>query len=182
MTFARCSPIALALCIAIASSAPAHASLLWNWSYSGSGISANGTLTTADTADAQGFYQIIGISGSRNGQTITGLQPTGTPIPGNEPFAVDNLISVSGPQLTGNGFGYSLADGTFANPFFADFLSPASQLEFFSAPPFTPGIGPEDSELPVRFTATIPEPATAFLVLTGIVGLVAVSRSRMAHA
>jgi len=89
---------------------------------------------------------------------ITDLQPAGTAIPGNEPFAVDNLLSAAGagPQLTGNGFGYALADGTYANPFFADFRTPETYLEFFSAPPFGTGndpIGPEDSELPVEFTA-----------------------------
>ena len=176
LILARCAAIALGLCLALA--APAQASLLWSWSYSGTGISAGGTLTTADTADSQWLFQIVGITGTRNGQTITGLQPTGTAIPGNEPFAVDNLLSASGPQLTGNGFGYAIADGTFANPFFADFLSPASYLEFFSAPPFTSGIGPEDSELPVHFTAAVPEPASAGLVVTALVGLVALRRCR----
>ncbi|WP_341528439.1 hypothetical protein WKK05_03565 [Nostoc sp. UHCC 0302] len=68
--------------------------LSWDWNYSGTGIAASGTLTTNDTADDFGFYQILGISGIRNGETITGLQPAGTPIPGNEPFNVDNLISL----------------------------------------------------------------------------------------
>src|SRR3954449_9652951 len=70
----------------------ADASLLWNWSYSGPGISAQGVFTTVDTPDSLGFYLITGITGVRNGDAITGLQPVGTPIPGNEPFAVDNLV------------------------------------------------------------------------------------------
>lgn len=67
--------------------------LSWKWDYSGTNITASGTFTTNDTPNDLGFYQISGITGTRNGQTITGLQATGTPIPGNEPFNVDNLIS-----------------------------------------------------------------------------------------
>jgi hypothetical protein len=147
--------------IELAAAPPESSTLLWTWSYDAPGIAAEGTLTTTGTADADGFYLVTGITGTRNGESIIGLQPVGTAIPGNEPFAVDNLIAAEGPQLTGNGFGYALADGTYANPFFADFLSPPSYLEFFSAPPFGNGIGPEDSEGPVDFTAEPPgsEPA-----------------------
>jgi hypothetical protein len=105
---------------------PDHTGLLWTWSYATSDIAAHGTLITTEQANADGFYQITTIAGERNGTAIIGLQPAGTAIPGNEPFAVDNLISVDGPHLTGNGFGFALEDGTFANPFFADFLTPTT--------------------------------------------------------
>ena len=163
----------------LAAAGPAEASLLWTWSYSEPGISAGGTLTTDDAANADGFFPITGISGARNGVAITALQPTGTAIPGNEPFLVDNLIRAGGRQLTGNGFGFALADGTFSNAFFADFLTPPGYLEFFSAPPFASGvIGPEDSERPVAFTARISEPASSMLVLVGCLGLLAAKRLR----
>ena len=151
-------PIWLALMSVAAMTAPmdqAAGSLIWDWSYSGSGVVASGTFTTNDTPDGSGFYLITGITGTRNGETITGLQPVGTPIPGNEPYAVDNLIRLGTPQLTGDGFGYSTAGGNFSNPFFASFLSTPGYLEVFSAPPFTPGsenLGPEDSELPISFS------------------------------
>jgi hypothetical protein len=153
---------------------PANASIQWNWSYSGSGITANGTLTTVDAANSDGGYLITGIAGTRNAETITGLQATGTPIPGNEPFAVDNLIFAGpGPQLTSHGFGFSTSGGNYSNPFYADFLAVPGYLEFFSAPPFTPGTpGVEDSELPIRFSAVpvfTPEPASYAAVLGGLV-------------
>jgi hypothetical protein len=42
--------------------------------------------------------------------TITGLQQTGTAIPGNERYAVDNLVSAVEPRLTTHGFGFSLGE------------------------------------------------------------------------
>lgn len=133
----------------------AAASLQWSWRYEGAGISARGTLTTSDVANSSGYFQITGITGTRNGITITGLQPAGTAIPGNEPYAVDNLISSKGQQLTGNGFGFALADGTFSNPFFAHNHTPPAYLEFFSAPRSGHG---NHSELAVHFVARIMQP------------------------
>ena len=157
--------------------------LTWNWSYSGAGISAAGTFTTADTPDSSGFYLITGIAGVRNGVTILGLQPAGTPIPGNEPFAVDNLVRLESPHLTKNGFGYALAGGTFSNPFFATSLQPPTHLEFFSAAPLTPGVrGPEDSELPIQFSAApapLPHAASLALLLVGL-GVAAFATRRRA--
>jgi hypothetical protein len=154
-----------------ATTKPATA-LTWNWSVSGAGIAAGGTFTTVDTPDSSGFYLITGIAGVRNGAAILGLQPTGTPIPGNEPFAVDNLVRLDSPQLTVHGIGYAITGGTFSNPFFADFLQPPAYLEFFSAPPFTPGVaGPEDSELPIRFSATpapVSQTSTWVLLVAGL--------------
>lgn len=80
---------------------PAPASTLWNWTYSATGITASGTFTTADIPDAAGGYLITGITGMRKGSSITGLQPAGTAIPGNEPYDMDNLVFLQqGQQLT----------------------------------------------------------------------------------
>jgi hypothetical protein len=150
--------------------------LSWNWNYSGSGIAAKGTFTTNDTPDGFGFYQIVGINGIRNGETITGLQPAGIPIPGNEPFFGDNLISLSNQQLK-DGFGYSTANGNYSNPFFATFLPTPGYLEFFSALPIGTNyqdIGPGDTELFINFSATIatvPEPTSILsLFVLGTLG------------
>src|SRR4051794_9502114 len=167
-TRCRVLPRLIVLGIVIAGTTElADASLLWNWSYSGPGIGAHGAFTTVDTPDGLGFYLITGITGVRNGDTITGLQPVGTAIPGNEPFAVDNLVRTGTIQLTSHGFGYSTSGGNYSNPFFADFLSPPVYLEFYSTPPFSgPGsAGPDDSELEIQFSATpVPEPGTAVLM------------------
>lgn len=165
-----CSTVAL-LALSTVSVTTAAASTLWNWSYSGTGITAGGTFTTEDTPDADGGFLITAITGTRNGSSITQLQPAGTAIPGNEPFAVDNLVFVgSEPQLTVHGFGFATADGNFANPFFADFLPSPGYLEFFSTPPFTDGgQGAEDSELPIQFEATpVPEPTSSLLIVSAL--------------
>jgi len=145
--------------------------LIWNWSYSVDGVDASGTLTTNDIPDDLGFYQITEITGTRNNEIITGLQPTGTSIPGNEPFELDNLISLNPEQLTSDGFGYSTSGGNFVNVFFASFLQPPGYFEVFSAPPLVSGFenfGPEDSELPVSFSAApinVPEPISTLSLL-----------------
>ena len=132
---------------------PAEALLTWSWSYSGAGVSASGTFTTNDAPDEAGFYQIIGITGADNGAPITGLQPTGTAIRGNEPYAVDNLVSAGEPHLTTHGFGFSLANGNYANPFSKGSI----YYEYLSVPPYVNGAGPER---PVSFSATIvPQPS-----------------------
>ncbi len=81
-------------------------------------------MTSSSRLDASGHFLISGINGSRNGDPITALEPTGQAIPGNEGFPVDNLIGPDG-SLTKNGLGYETASGNFANPFFADFLNPS---------------------------------------------------------
>lgn len=145
------SGIALAITSALGFGIMQSASALsWDWNYydSGAGIDACGTFTTGDTPNSSGFYQITGITGIRNDEIITGLQPTGTAIPGNEPFTVDNLISssivkgVPQPQLTENGFGYSTSGGHYYNPFFT-LSSPAGYYEVsytnqqYNQPPIT---------------------------------------------
>ncbi len=165
----------------------AASALIWNWSYSGPGIEASGNLTTNDTPDDLGFYLITGITGTRNDETIIGLEPTGTSVPGNEPFVLDNIISLNpDEQLTSSGFGYSTSEGNFVNMFFADFLQPPGYFEIFSAAPFIPGFenfGPEDSELPVSFSAapiTVPEPTSTLSFLAiGTLGAVSTVKRKL---
>ena len=147
--------------------------LTWHWSflrgagrYGSEAVRAFGELTTAGMPDANGFYTILSISGERNTVAITFLVPTGTATPGNcedatTCYDVDNLLLLGGDgsaQLTGSGFGVGLADGSYANYFFADFWTPPAYAEFYSVPPFgylsdRPPV-PPDSELPGVFIAT----------------------------
>ena len=128
---------------------PAEA-LEWKWSYQGEGVIASGAFTTKDTSNADGFYEITGITGEANGVVIKGLQPPGTSIPGNDGYPVDDLVRVEGPQLSLHGFGYALADGTYANPFYGAHFAKPDYYAFFSDP-----ANRRTSEPAMRFTATI---------------------------
>jgi hypothetical protein len=128
---------------------PAEA-LEWRWSYQGQGVTASGAFTTTDTPNADGFYEITGINGEANGVAITGLQPAGTSIPGNDGYPVDGFVRTEAPQLSLHGFGFALADGTYANPFYGDHFVPPGVYAFFSDPK-----NGKTSEPLVKFTATI---------------------------
>jgi hypothetical protein len=127
---------------------PADA-LEWRWSYQGEGVAASGSFTTKDAPNADGFYEITGIKGEANGVAITGLQPAGTSIPGNDGYPVDNLVRTEAPQVSLHGFGYALADGTYANPFYGDHFVPPGVYAFFSDP-----ANRKTSEPLVKFKAT----------------------------
>ena len=145
MEFARSFAIALALL-----SGSAEASVQWRWSYQGQGVSASGTFTTRDEPNADGFYEIIGISGDVDGAAIAGLSQAGTAIPGNEGYPVDNLVRMDRPQLTIHGFGFKIANGTYANPFFGAHFAKPDYYAFHSDP-----ASGRTSEPSVSFTAAI---------------------------
>jgi len=136
------------LLIAATLALPAEASE-WRWSYQGQGVTASGAFTTNDTPNAVGFYQITAVKGEMNGVAITGLQPPGTSIPGNDGYPVDDLVRAAAPQLSLQGFGYALADGTYANPFCGAHFVPPSVYAFFSDPAHG-----KTSEPAVTFKAT----------------------------
>jgi hypothetical protein len=142
--------LALSLLIGAMLVAQSAEALEWRWSYQGEGVAASGAFTTKDTPNADGFFEITGIKGEANGVAITALQPPGTSIPGNDGYPVDDLVRVEGPQLTLHGFGYALADGTYANPFYGAHFAKPDYYAFFSDP-----ANHKTSEPAVTFTATI---------------------------
>lgn len=168
--------ITLAVMLAL----PVQASPVWTWSFTGDALDASGTLSTAEVPNSAGYYLITALTGQRNGVAIIGLQPTGTAIPGNDGFPVDNLISGSDEQLTGNGFGFETADHAHSNPFFANFLAPVGYAEFYTFGT----AGSMFTELPVTFSARmvshVPEPSSLALLGNGLLALVWVLRRRRA--
>jgi len=142
--------LALSLVIGATLAAQSAQALEWRWSYQGGRVAASGTFTTKDTPNADGFYAITAITGDANGVAITGLQPPGTSIPGNDGYPVDNLVRAEAPQLTLRGFGYALANGTYANPFYGAHFAKPDTYAFFSDP-----ANHRTAEPPVSFTARI---------------------------
>lgn len=123
--------LAVAFCLAAWTSA-AEASIRWRWNCEGEGFSAHGGFTTGDAANAEGYYEITAITGEAGGVVITGLQPAGTAIPGNESYPVDNLVREAAPELSKDGFGFSLADGSYVNPFYGAHFSPPGFYAFIT--------------------------------------------------
>jgi hypothetical protein len=126
--------LALGLCAAIAAAGDAKASMRWRWTCEGPGFEAKGEFITGDTPGADGFYPITSVSGEANGVAITGLQPANTAIPGNAGWPVENLVRSRTPELSPGGFGFALADGSFANPFFGARFQPPGFLAVISDP------------------------------------------------
>ncbi len=145
--------IAFALSVGAALLAAGAQASTWKWSYQGEGVAASGTFTTSDARAGAGFYEITGIKGEANGVAIVGLQPPGTSIPGNDGYPVENLIRAAAPQLSNHGFGYKLADGTYANPFYGAHFAKPDYYAFFSDPS-----NRRTSEPTVAFTATVAPP------------------------
>ena len=58
------------------------------------------------------------------------------------------------PQLTGNGFQFSVEGGGYSNVFFADF-QPQGYLEFHSMPPYPESANAPNSETSVIFQASL---------------------------
>jgi len=139
--------------------------LKWKWRYetpknfAGAKIKARGTLITDTDPDADGYFNAMSIKGKRNGERITGLYPEGTSIPGNTPYAGDNLIAfektMTTPRLTKNGLQFSIEDGSYSNVFFADFLESPRYLEFHSVPPYPEGPFAPNSETSVSFQISL---------------------------
>jgi hypothetical protein len=140
--------VTLLAAVAAATGRSAEA-LEWRWSYQGEGVAGSGGFVTKDAPNADGFYEITAISGEVNGVAITGLQPPGTSIPGNDGYPVDNLVRTEAPRLSMHGFGFALVDGTFANPFFGAHFAKPDYYAFFSDPR-----NKRTSEPAVAFSAT----------------------------
>ena len=125
--------LALGFCMAASASA-AEASIQWRWTCEGEGFGAQGAFTTGDAPNAEGYYEITAITGEAGGVAITGLQPAGTAIPGNEGYPVDNLVREAAPELSKDGIGFSLADGRYVTPFYGAHFSPPGFYAFITHP------------------------------------------------
>jgi hypothetical protein len=113
--------------LAVAALCPvAKADLIFSFSYTGDGISASGDLTTSDitvlNVDGSSFsgYDILGITGQRNGVAITGLldNPSFPGATNNGTFLYDNILLTSPFGFDNDGLVYVTgSDGNDYNLF-----------------------------------------------------------------
>lgn len=100
---------ALALSLGFASGANAGV-LNWSFNYSGTGVTASGIITTSDTPNAflpAPAYDIVGISGLRNGIAITGIVPPSGVFASGFGFNYDNVLYSADPFFDVNGMLYT---------------------------------------------------------------------------
>lgn len=133
-------------------------------------IAVSGTYQTTDTADGNGFYTIIGLTGKRGGQSMALAQP-GIQF-GNS--MTDNRLKLGDPYFTEGGLGYSAGGVTYDLYSFYGILAECS------------GIcrnGTTLSNFTVkRAVAAVPEPGSWMLMMAGFGLLGLALRGRRAHA
>ena len=134
----------------------------FSFTYTGTDVSAAGVLLASDNGD--GSYEVMGISGTRNGDPILALIPAGG-------FQVnDNLLFYPGvPHLDFGGISYSIAAGDvnlyYGGGEYYEFSGEATpEIAFRVGPP----------------TAPLPEPAPGVLVGCGLAGCAVFAFSRRA--
>ena len=163
--------IFLGLFVATLSVYRANATPVYDWSITG-GDTGAGTLTIG-AVDGNGF-DIVGITGTVDSQTITGLQG-GNPGPqgqNNGPFIFDNLLypTALGSYLDNNGVLLSLQNGTQANIYGnGNFDYAFATYDFTSGTyPINTGSG-DDFEITPSPSTPVSEPASIAVALAGLV-------------
>jgi hypothetical protein len=143
----------------------------FNWTYTGSGVDASGTFTASPNAD--GTFQITGISGERNGELITGLSTFG--------FA-DNMFYPEFPYFDYAGLSF-IAGGIEFNLYGAMQHTLTGDHGILTEAYFP--TGPDGEVLQTEltdFTLTrvgeAPEPASMWLVSAGLIGALTRVRKR----
>lgn len=97
--------------------------ITWAFSYSGDGVTASGIVTTSDTPNLNfgaNAFDVLAITGVRNGVAITGVvPPTSLTAPFTDfGFIYNNVIYSSAPFVDIYGPLYSDLDGFFYNVWF----------------------------------------------------------------
>lgn len=164
--------LAAGVCAAAALTAGSAQAATWLVTYTstgGSPFSANLTVDTLDTLDAAGGYDVTGVSGNVDGDTVTGLianpgQPWSS-YSTDGLFIFDNVFFLTTPTFSHPGLFFSGASGAEYNLF----SDSATVFELYKA---QPGVGYiANSVGGITTQAAIPEPATWTMMILGF-GLV----------
>lgn len=178
----RCLRLSAYLCLAafMAVGSAAHADS-FAFNATGDFFSASGTLTVVADPSLANVFEVTAISGTVNGEAITGLLPCAAYDPshpcvssGNS-FLYDDLLYPDGiptgihQVLDDSGIGFSLSGGTEA-----DFA--AIYTHFYDV---TYNVPRGNSQIVGFSISPIPEPGSFILLGTGLLGIAGSVRRRM---
>jgi hypothetical protein len=155
--------LAASTCLALGVVGSANANM-YDWSYTGPNLSASGSFSTG-AADSGGF-DIVSISGTSNGNAITGLlglhQCCSSP-------ANDNIFYTSEPHFDLSGLGFMDSGNEWVNIYFA-----GTYQALIGAGGNTVGGNGPSGELTI---SPVPEPETYAMMLAGL-GLLGLAARR----
>lgn len=132
---------------------------------SSSAVLASGQVTTSNTLNSLGGYDVLSITGQVTGYgAITGLAPTSAPAtPTNAHGFIYNNVVYSGTSLAVDYYGVAFTTGSASTPAYWNIFHDAGQDWLY-------GNVPSVGYVPASGTATvapIPEPGTWALALAG---------------
>lgn len=142
--------------------------------------SASGTITAAPDPTTPGAYDVTSISGSVDGETITGLLPCAFYSPSDyctsagSGFLYDNVLYYPSPITfaDGSSIGFSLSDGVEA----AFYTVSTHNIPYFT----TDVLHDEGNPIALNIVLT-PEPSTGLLVATSLIAVLATSFHRRSN-
>lgn len=145
----------------------------FDFSTTGSVFTAAATMTTADTLNALGGYDVLSISGTLSGPGGGAISLVANPVQPNPAtttyFMYDNVYFPGGPKV--DGYGILFAAGGYEYDLYSTGPSTYYLSSTNPAGGYVPGQAAAFGDPRVTAATVVPEPSTWLLTLLGFAGL-----------